>query len=93
MGRRMIAITLFALVFVPTLAFAQASIAGVVRDTSGAVLPGVTVETSSPVLIERVRSVVTDATGQCWIEDLRPGAYAIAFTLPGFNTLKREGIE
>jgi hypothetical protein len=74
-------------------AWAQATIAGAVRDTSGAVLPGVTVEASSPALIEKVRSVVTDARGQYSIVDLRPGTYAVTFTLPGFNTLKREGIE
>jgi hypothetical protein len=79
--------------FVPTLGFAQASIAGLVRDSSGAVLPGVTVEASSTVLIERVRSAVTDGTGQYRIEDLRPGSYAVTFTLPGFSTVRREGIE
>src|SRR5262245_45421758 len=59
--------------FVPAVVYGQASIAGVVRDTSGAVLPGVTVEAASPALIERVRSVVTDGTGQYRIVDLRPG--------------------
>ena len=73
--------------------YAQASIAGVVRDTSGAVLPGVTVEAASPALIEKVRSVVTDGTGQYQIVDLRPGTYTVTFTLPGFSTVKREGIE
>jgi hypothetical protein len=72
---------------------AQGSIAGVVRDTSGAVLPGVTVEASSPVLIEKVRSVITDGAGQYRIVDLRPGTYSVVFTLPGFSTLKRDGIE
>src|SRR5262245_42269523 len=74
-------------------AFAQASITGVVKDTSGAVLPGVTVEAASPVLIEKVRSVVSDGTGQYRFVDLRPGTYVVTFTLPGFNTFKREGIE
>jgi hypothetical protein len=74
-------------------AYAQASIAGVVRDTSGAVLPGVTVEAASPVLIEKVRTAVTDGAGQYRIIDLRPGAYVVTFTLPGFNTVRREGIE
>ena len=59
------------------------SIAGVVRDTSGAVLPGVTVEASSPALIEKSRSVVTDGQGRYTIVDLRPGTYSVAFTLPG----------
>src|SRR5262245_17095816 len=78
---------------VPAGAFAQASITGVVRDSSGAILPGVTVEASSPALIERTRSVVTDGTGQYRIVDLRPGTYAVTFTLSGFNTLRREGVE
>lgn len=80
-------------VLVPTEARAQASIAGVVRDASGAVLPGATVEASSPVLIEKGRSVVTDGTGQYKIVDLRPGTYTVTFTLTGFNAVKREGIE
>src|SRR5262245_12016808 len=69
------------------------SIAGLVRDTSGAVLPGVTVEASSPALIEKSRSVVTDGQGRFNIVDLRPGTYSVAFTLPGFATVRREGIE
>jgi hypothetical protein len=82
-----------AMVF-PAVAFAQASgIAGVVRDTTGAVMPGVTVEASSPALIERVRTVTTDSQGQYKIVDLRPGAYTVTFTLPGFSTVKREGID
>ena len=74
-------------------AHAQASLTGVVRDSSGAVLPGVTVEAASPVLIEKVRTAVTDGTGQYRIIDLQPGAYAVTFTLTGFNTVRREGIE
>ena len=77
----------------PAAAFAQASIAGSARDSSGAVLPGVSVEASSPALIEKVRTAVTDGTGRYRIVDLRPGAYAVTFTLPGFATVKREGIE
>ncbi|MBI2185814.1 MAG: TonB-dependent receptor, partial [Acidobacteria bacterium] len=68
-------------------------IAGVVRDTSGAVLPGVTVEASSPALIEKVRSAATDGTGQYRIENLRPGLYTVTFTLSGFSPVRREGIE
>jgi hypothetical protein len=75
------------------MAYAQASIAGVVRDSSGAVLPGVTVEAASPALIEKVRTVVSDGSGQYRIIELRPGTYSVTFTLPGFNTVKREGIE
>jgi carboxypeptidase family protein len=77
----------------PSLVYAQSSIAGVVKDTSGAVLPGVTVEASSDVLIEKVRSAVTDNNGQYRIVDLRPGTYVVTFTLPGFNTFRREGLE
>lgn len=69
------------------------SIAGVVKDTTGAVLPGVTVEAASPALIEKTRSVVTDGQGAYKIVDLRPGTYTVTFTLTGFNTVKREGIE
>ena len=76
-----------------TMVYAQASIAGVVRDSSGAVLPGVTVEASSPALIEKVRTVATDGTGQYRIVDLRPGVYTVTFSLSGFNGFKRDGIE
>ena len=69
------------------------SIAGVVKDGSGAVLPGVTVEASSPALIEKVRTGVTDGQGQYKIIDLVPGAYTVTFTLTGFSTVRREGIE
>src|SRR6187455_1733792 len=78
---------------IPSTAHAQASIAGVVRDASGGVLPGVTVEATSPVLIEKVRTVVTDGSGQYRIIDLRPGTYAVTFTLSGFSPIRREGIE
>jgi hypothetical protein len=84
---------LFCAVLIPTAAYAQASIAGEVKDTSGAVLPGVTVEASSPVLIEKVRSTVTDGNGRYQIVDLRPGTYTVTFTLTGFNTVKRDGVE
>ena len=77
----------------PAAAYGQASIVGTVRDTSGAVLPGVLVEASSPALIEKVRTVGTDGAGQFQMVDLRPGAYVVTFTLPGFTTLRREGIE
>jgi hypothetical protein len=80
----------------PGVALAQSaagSIAGVARDTSGAVLPGVTVEAASPALIEKVRLVVTDGQGNYKITELRPGTYSVTFTLAGFSTVKREGIE
>jgi hypothetical protein len=69
------------------------SIAGLVTDASGSVLPGVTVEASSPALIEKVRIVVTDGTGQYRIVDLRPGVYTVTFQLPSFSTVRRDGIE
>jgi hypothetical protein len=78
---------------IPSLLYAQASITGVVRDTSGAVLPGVNVEASSPALIEKVRSVATNDAGQYRIENLRPGVYTVTFGLSGFSTVKREAIE
>jgi hypothetical protein len=80
---------------IPTMAFAQASasITGVVKDASGAVLPGVTVEASSDVLIEKTRSAVTDGGGQYRIVDLRAGVYTVTFSLNGFSTVKREGVE
>ncbi len=76
----------------PNVVFAQASITGTVRDTSGAVLPGVTVEASSPALIEKTRTATTDGSGQYRIVDLRAGDYVVTFTLPGFSTVKREGV-
>ena len=77
---------------IPTSAFAQGSIAGLVKDSTGAILPGVTVEAASPVLIEKVRTTISDSSGRYQIVDLRPGSYTITFTLPGFNTVKREGV-
>jgi hypothetical protein len=82
-----------ALLLLPAPLFAQASLTGTVRDDSGAVLPGVTVEAASPALIEKVRSAVTDGSGQFRIVDLRPGTYTLTATLPGFNTVKRDGVE
>jgi hypothetical protein len=76
----------------PATVFAQASISGVVRDSSGGVLPGVTVEAASPVLIEKVRTTVTDGNGRYELIDLRPGAYAVTFTLAGFNAVRRDGV-
>ena len=81
------------LLALPTTARAQSSFAGVVKDATGAVLPGVTVEAASDVLIEKVRSVSTDANGAYRIENLRPGTYVLTFTLPGFATVKRDGVE
>jgi hypothetical protein len=86
------AFTAALLLIVPATAFAQASITGVVKDSSGAVLPGVSVEASSPELIERVRTAITDESGRYRIVDLRAGAYTVSFTLPGFTIVRREGI-
>ncbi len=80
------------LTLAPSVVFAQAAITGVVRDTSGAVLPGVTVEVASPALIEKVRTAVSDGNGRFQLVDLRPGAYTVTFTLAGFNTFKRDGV-
>jgi len=80
------------LLLLATPAFSQ-GVAGVVRDTSGAILPGVSVEAASPALIEKSRTVVTDGSGQYRFVDLKPGTYSMTFTLPGFTTIKREGIE
>lgn len=86
-----VALTLF--VLAPAIAFAQASITGVVKDSSGAVLPGVTVEASSPDLIEKSRVAATDDGGRYRIVDLRTGTYTVTFTLNGFGPVRREGIQ
>src|SRR5215207_743765 len=77
----------------PAVSLAQSSIAGLVTDSSGGILPGVTVEVSSPALIEKTRSATTDAQGRYDIVNLRPGMYAVVFTLTGFSTFRRDGIE
>jgi hypothetical protein len=79
-------------VFLSSAAYAQSAIVGVVKDTSGAAMPGVTVEASSEVLIEKVKSAVTDGDGSYRITDLRPGTYVVTFTLTGFKTFKRDGL-
>lgn len=76
-----------------TPAAAQSAIAGVARDDSGGVLPGVTVEATSPALIEGTRTAATDGSGQYKIIDLRPGVYTVTFSLSGFGTVRREGIQ
>src|SRR5687767_3937142 len=86
-------LALLVLLLLPAPVFAQATLTGIVRDTSGAVLPGVTVEASSPALIEKTRSAVTDNSGQYRIIDLRTGTYSVVFTLPGFNTITRENVQ
>jgi hypothetical protein len=84
-------LVVIALVLAPAIVSAQ-GIVGTVKDASGAVLPGVTVEASSPALIEKTRSVVTNGVGQYSIDDLRPGTYTVTFTLQGFTPIRREGI-
>jgi hypothetical protein len=86
-------VVLIAVLGIPAAAFAQASIVGVVKDASGAVLPGVAVEASSPALIEKSRTIVTNSAGQYAIENLRPGTYVVTFTLSGFSVVRREGLE
>jgi hypothetical protein len=81
-----------AVLLAPQLVHAQATIAGVVKDASGAVLPGVTVEAASPALTEKVRTVFTDGSGQYRIVALPPGTYGVTFSLQGFSNVKRENI-
>jgi hypothetical protein len=85
-------VVLAVLMALPGVAWAQATIAGVVRDTSGAILPGVTVEASSPALTEKVRTVVTDASGQYRITTLPPGTYDVKFSLTGFSVVQRDDV-
>ena len=83
---------LLCLLLLPSIAAAQASLSGAVKDASGGVLPGVTVEAASPVLIEKARVTTTDGNGRYQLVDLRPGTYSVTFTLKGFNTVKRESV-
>ena len=87
------AAALACLVMLPAVAHAQSAIVGVAKDTSGAVLPGVTVEAASDALIEKTRSVVTDGSGQYRIVDLRPGSYSVTFSLEGFQSFKRDALD
>ena len=96
MARRILARTLMAFagaMLLSAAAYAQSGITGVVKDTTGAAMPGVTVEASSDVLIEKVKSAVSDGDGNYRIADLRPGTYSVSFTLPGFKTFKRDGLQ
>jgi hypothetical protein len=86
-------LAILVVLLLPATVFAQASLTGTVKDASGAVLPGVSVEAASPALIEKTRTAVTDGSGQYRITDLRTGTYSITFVLPGFTTVKREGVE
>ncbi|HEV3060882.1 MAG TPA: carboxypeptidase-like regulatory domain-containing protein, partial [Vicinamibacterales bacterium] len=89
----MLVIALGCLLALPTTAHAQSAFAGIVKDATGAVLPGVTVEASSPALIEQVRTATTDSSGNYKIDNIRPGVYVLTFSLPGFSTVKKEGVE
>src|SRR5688572_9394294 len=85
-------LVLLAVLLIPSVASAQATLTGTVRDNQGGELPGVTVEAASPAMIEKVNTAVTDDSGQYRIVDLRAGVYTLTFTLPGFNTVRREEI-
>src|SRR5262245_41079353 len=91
--KTIVRLVIASILLLPASGWAQSSIAGVVRDASGAVLPGATVEASSPALIDKVRTAVSDAQGLYRIVDLRPGMYTVTFSLPGFTTVRREGLE
>lgn len=91
-GLKYVLLVLAGALLLPSVAAAQGTLTGTVRDGSGAVLPGVTVEAASPVLTEKLRTVVTDGAGQYRIIELPPGTYSLTFTLPGFSTVKRDGI-
>src|SRR5262249_36880356 len=88
-----VVILVAAILLLPSLAFAQGTLTGTVNDESGAVRPGVTVEASSPALIEKTRAAVTDGAGQYRITELNPGTYSLTFTLTGFNIVRRTAIE
>ena len=91
-GVSLVVLACVLLVPAPVSAQQASGIAGVVKDTSGGVLPGVTVEAASPALIEKVQTAVSDGEGRFNFTNLRPGTYAVTFTLPGFNTFKRDGV-
>ena len=90
LGRVVFVLTVLTLL--PASAYAQATLSGIVKDSSGAVLPGVTVEVTSPALIEKSRAATTDSNGVYQIVDLRPGTYTVSFSLSGFSTVQREGV-
>src|SRR5262249_21352261 len=92
MLKRFAAILLFVAAIAPATIYAQSGIAGTVKDSSGAVLPGVVVAASSPALIEKTRSVITDGGGAYKIVGLRPGTYSVSFSFPGFTPQQKDGV-
>ena len=88
-----LSLIVLALLLLPSAAQAQATLAGIVRDNSGGVLPGVTVEVTSRALIEKSRTAITDGTGQYRLTELPPGVYSLTFTLSGFSVVKRDDVE
>jgi len=83
----------FTLLLLASIASAESRIEGVVKDSSGAVMAGVQVEAFSSALIEKSRTVTTDGSGRFTLVDLRPGSYTVTFTMPGFKTQKRDGVD
>ena len=92
-GARPLLLVVAAIVMMLPIPAAAQSVAGVVRDASGAVLPGVSIEAASPALIEKVRTAVSDGAGQYRLENLTPGIYKITYTLPGFTTFERDRVQ
>src|SRR5436309_2363694 len=92
LAKALVVLASLLVVLMPVAVSAQGAIAGQVKDPSGAVLPGVTIEAASPVLIEKTRNVVSDGSGNYRIEDLRPGTYTVTFSLTGFSTVKRDDV-
>ena len=86
-------LTMAGALLLSTAVYAQSAIVGTVKDSSGASLPGVTVEAASDVLIEKVKSAISDGNGNYRIADLRPGTYTLTFSLTGFNTFRRESLQ
>ena len=89
---RALLIAVVGILMLPLVALAQSQFTGVVKDESGGVLPGVTVEAASPVLIEKIKTATTDGDGRYRITDLRPGTYKLTFSLTGFSTLVKDGV-
>src|SRR5262252_5979476 len=87
-----LAIAITSSLLLPAPAMAQSAIAGIVKDTAGAAVPGATVEAGSPALIEKSRTTTTDEAGQYRLVDLRPGTYRVTVSLAGFRTVVTDGL-